>query len=355
MDEQYGKIKENFISVIVPVYNSESYLEECLTSICKQTYPNLEIIVVNDGSTDQSEKIIRKYSQNDARVRLINQENQGISSARNVGLQYATGDYVMFVDSDDWIDAETCATAIQRICDTDADVVLWSYIKEYKNSSNPVYLFGENDFEWNESEVQSLYRQFIGLRGKQLQEPQKIDSIVTVWGKLYQKNIIRDLKFVDTNIIGTEDALFNIQAFSKVTKAVYISIPFSHYRKTNTESFTRNYKNQLVFQWQELYRRINQHLKENGAEKEDYQALNNRIALGLIGLGLNIAEDNRMSFKEKQCELRKILRMSHYRTVLKSLPLNDLPIHWKVFFICAKYEWSFLLSVLLLIMNRMRG
>lgn len=347
--------RKPLISVIVPVYNTERYLMDCLNSICRQTYCNLEIIAVNDGSTDGSEKILYQYCQQDTRVHVVNQENEGLSAARNTGLACANGEYVLFVDSDDWIDDCTCEEAIRAIKSTDTDVVMWSYVREYPSVSKPVYLFGPTAHIWNETDIALLYQQFIGLQGEQLKEPQKVDSIVTAWGKLYRKSILEGVQFVDTKIIGTEDALFNIQVFSRVQRAVYIPNLFSHYRKTNTESLTRKYKDQLVYQWKELYNRIKVHLDEEDAPPECYQALNNRIALGLIGLGLNLAEDDRMNFLKKKHEIDKIVHLPHYQEALKALPNRYFPLHWRMFFSCAEHGWTVFVVILLMIMNRMRG
>lgn len=346
---------EPLISIIIPVYNTEQYLADCLNSVCGQTYHNLEIIVVNDGSTDHSEQILYQYAQRDERIHVITQRNQGLSSARNIGLMCAQGEYVLFLDSDDWIDNITCAEAIKVINNTQADVVMWSYIREYASVSKPVYLFDDSICVWTTNDIHSLYQRFIGLQAEDLKQPQKLDSIVTVWGKLYRRAVLKEIWFIDTQKIGTEDALFNIQVFSRVQRAVYLSKTFSHYRKTNTESLTKKYKYQLVYQWQELYKRIKLHLDETHAPAEYYQALSNRIALGLIGLGLNLAEDNRLNFWEKKQEIDKIIQMPHYREALKSLPTRYFPIHWKVFFVCLKQEQTLFVVVLLMVMNWIRG
>ena len=343
------------VSVIIPVHNTKKYLVECLNSVCTQTYSKIEIIAVDDGSTDESGNILREYARKDDRIRIITQENKGLSAARNAGLECSSGEYVLFLDSDDWLDRETCDTAIQMMIDTKSDVILWSYMREYPTASKPVYLFNENICMWDEAEIKTLYQQLIGLQREQLRAPQKIDSLITAWGKLYRRSMIGDIRFIDTKIIGTEDALFNIQVFAQVRRAAYIPNTFSHYRKTNADSLTRKYKDQLVYQWQELYRRIKIQLDSENASSEYYQALSNRIALGLIGIGLNLAEDERLNFIQNRRELQKILQMPHYRTALDSLPLNYFPTHWKLFFICAKRGWSFSITVLLLLMNWMRG
>lgn len=99
------------ISIIVPVYNTEQYLSKCLDSLINQTYKNIEIICVNDGSTDNSADILNEYDKKDKRVRMISQKNCGLSATRNTGLKNCCGEYVMFLDSDDWIDFDTCEKA----------------------------------------------------------------------------------------------------------------------------------------------------------------------------------------------------------------------------------------------------
>lgn len=351
-------MKENTevkISIIVPVYNTGLFLRQCLDSICNQTFKDIEVIVVNDGSTDNSAEIIHEYVKKDKRIVVIEQENQGLSAARNSGLSKCSGKYVMFVDSDDWIDTVTCEQAFKAANRYEADVVLWSYTREYSTGAKKVNLFQEKELVWDKSNIALLYWRIIGLREGQLREPQKIDAIVTAWGKLYRRDCINEILFVDTKVIGTEDALFNVQVFSKVKRAAYLPKTYSHYRKTNQNSLTRKYKNKMVSQWQELYRRIGEHLKCENAPKECYEALNNRIALGLIGLGLNLAEDDKMQFIEKYRELKHILAMPHYQKALEQLPMDYFKVHWKVFFLLAKHGLSFLLLLLLIVMNRMRG
>lgn len=343
------------ISIIVPVYNTEKYLEQCLNSLINQTYSNLEIIIVNDGSKDNSEQIISGFAKRDFRIKVIKQNNSGLSAARNKGLEYASGEYVLFVDSDDWIDQSTCEEALKAVSQYNADLVMWSYKREYADCTKTTFLFENERLIWNEQNMQELYQRLIGLTGRQLSQPQKIDSIVTAWGKLYKRECIKEIRFVDTKEIGTEDALFNIQAFGNFRTAVYIPDPFSHYRKDNMESLTHTYKKNLPGQWERLYLRIESHLNKINAPALYYEALSNRICLGLIGLGLNLAEDTKMSFKEKKHELKVLLRMSHYQKALSALSLEYMPLKWKCFFVCAKKEWTFSLCILLYIMNFLRG
>lgn len=343
------------ISIVVPIYKVEKYLAKCLDSLVNQTYPDIEIILVDDGSPDESSRVYEKYAKKDSRITIIKQENQGLSGARNTGIKAALGEYIMFVDSDDWIELDTCEKALIKIQKNKADVVFWSYIREYPDAQKTTYLFGDTELFWDVDSIKNLHRRIVGLVGGELREPQKIDALVTAWGKLYRKEIIEGCFFTDTKKIGTEDALYNIQVFSKVKRAVYLPEPMSHYRKENTSSLSHQYKRKLAGQWKELYSFIEQFLDDMHADEEFYKALNNRICLGLIGIGLNLAEDSSMCLMEKYCELKTILGMPHYVDSLSRLELCFFPVHWRAYFFFAKKRLVTPLLLLLYIMNGMRG
>lgn len=122
------------VSIVVPVYNVEPYLEKCVNSIVNQTYQNIEIILVDDGSTDGSGIKCDEFAQKDKRIIVIHKENGGLSDARNVGIEKATGDYIMFIDSDDWIDADTVECAVQAVKDNNADVAIFGMYIDYSNA-----------------------------------------------------------------------------------------------------------------------------------------------------------------------------------------------------------------------------
>ena len=139
----------NLISVIVPVYNVEDYLERCINSIINQTYTNLEIILVNDGSTDSSGIICDQYSQIDSRIRVIHKKNGGLSDARNVGLDVATGEFISFIDSDDWISLTMFSEMVSQFTDT-VDIVSAKFIETdgivdhalFNDTNNVMIFFG---------------------------------------------------------------------------------------------------------------------------------------------------------------------------------------------------------------------
>lgn len=340
------------ISIIIPVYNVSTYLRQCLDSVVNQTYSNLEIILVNDGSTDDSLEICEEYQLLDKRIKLINQDNKGLSGARNTGIDYAQGDYILFLDSDDWIDLETCQLLVDNVKRTNTDVVLFSYIKEFSSHSEEKFIL-EGDYTFNENESIKIHRRIIGLYEDELAHPENTDSIVTAWGKLYKANLIKDNKiyFTDCKLIGTEDMLFNTYVFKYVKSISNIHHCLYHYRKNNFSSLTSVYKPNLVVQWDKLYSMVEEFLQKEQLDSSFKQALKNRVSLSIIGLGLNELYSSH-SGPKKYSNIKKILTSKRYRAAVKLLKLKCFPIHWKMFFFFAKHNMPFPLLLMLMAIKK---
>ena len=205
---------KELISVIVPVYNAEKYLQKCLDSILEQTYQNLEIIIINDGSTDNSGQICQEYEKQDDRIIYIEKENSGVSDTRNAGLDRMTGTYVTFVDSDDWVEPNYIKFLYEKVIEYQADIVVGNYTSF--NESNSVFYFHistdyyEKVYD-NKSIIPCLYD------SKELLK----SALIVPWGKIYKKEIIANLRF-PINRIG-EDALFNLKALLDSEKVVYVN------------------------------------------------------------------------------------------------------------------------------------
>ena len=346
------------ISIIVPVYNTEKYLVKCLDSLIHQTFDNIEIVCINDGSTDASLKILKNYESMDKRIKIIEQTNKGLSEARNVGVKNALANYVMFLDSDDWIDVNACEVAYKTVIEHKADIVMWSYIREFETKALPKKIFDKNDefLVFEGKEAQMIQRRMVGLVGNELKIPENIDALVTAWGKVYRKDIIikNNVKFIDTKEIGTEDALFNLYVLGYAKKIVFINEYFNHYRKDNMQSLTSNYKERLYSQWKNLFSYMEVYIKANDLDATFQQAWNNRIALSIVGLGLNIMQ-SKMSGLNKVREIKKIISSPEYRKAYKQLTLKYFPLHWKIFYGCAKYKCGLGIYLLLMCIRKVIG
>lgn len=218
-----GKPKSPLISVIVPIYNTDKYLDTCLSSIVNQTYKNLEIILVDDGSTDNSLAIAARYKENDSRIKLISQKNSGVAAARNNGVSQATGSYVIHADSDDQLPE----SAIGALCDcatkSDADMVIADYIVETKNNSRIEHL------------------NFIGDKRSLLEGILSGRYHASLCNKLLKRSLY-DLTPFEPGINVTEDKLFICRVLSRPypIKISYISHPVYVYKK-RAGSYTTSY------------------------------------------------------------------------------------------------------------------
>lgn len=328
------------ISIIVPAYKVEKYIEKCIGSICAQSYGNLEIILVEDGSPDGTARICDELAAKDERILVIHKENGGASQARNTGMAAATGKYICFVDGDDWVEPDMCEKAMSAMEKHSADVVMWSYIREYKDKPLPKIIYPEERIFAGEGVQKELKQRIIGLSGTELAHPENADSLSTVWGKLYKTEILSGLEFIDIDIVGAnEDKLFNIDVFARAQKAVFINECLYHYRKDNTSSLTSKFNPKLIMQWRAAFQAIDEKIHVNNWGVECENALANRICLSMIGNSILICCSEE-GIHYKISTIRKVLKMDEYKNAYKKLELKYFPIHWKAFFFCCKHRMS---------------
>lgn len=219
------------VSIIVPVYNVEDYLEECLESLINQSLKEIEIICVNDGSTDNSLKILNKYKELDNRIKVISQDNQGLSASRNNGLSFATGEYVLFVDSDDWIDLNACEYLYNKSKSKNLDVAYF-LIKNYDDESKEFY--DEDYFN-----LASLPHSFDNTVFNHRDIKEYIFPLsVQVGQKFYKRSLIKDLKFIEG--IFFEDNPYQWEVLLSAERISVFRKHFYFYRKRKG-SITSNF------------------------------------------------------------------------------------------------------------------
>ncbi|WP_394871368.1 glycosyltransferase family 2 protein [Clostridium butyricum] len=333
--------KEKKVTIIVPIYNIEKYLKRCIESIINQSYANIEIILVNDGSTDNSKKIIGEFSDMDKRIKIINKTNGGLSSARNAGLGISSGDYIMFVDGDDWIDKNCVEKCLDNI-EEDTDAVLFPYIREYvgKSIKNEIYVNYKMHFKDEEVKEKILKRLF-GINGEDLKRPDRLEDISTAWGKMYKANLIEDEKFTDTQIIGTEDLWFNVNVFLKAKYVVFTKDTYYHYYKENEASLTKKYNPYLFERWKILYKYMERFIYENKLGNDSILLLNNRKIINLLALNRNIINSN-LRFIDKKNYINDILKNDIYIEPFKNFQFSKMNIKWRVFYKACYYNKIYL-------------
>lgn len=205
------------ISVIVPIYKVEDYLHRCVDSIINQTYTNLEIILVDDGSPDNCPMICDEYAKKDSRIRVVHKKNGGLSDARNAGLDIATGEYIMFIDSDDFVDIEMMESMMKNMIDNNVDMVVCNI--KYVYEDREVVKYNQADRILDRYEAMEEYLK---------------DGVVqaVAWNKLYKKSLINNMRYKvgKTN----EDEFFTYKVVDKTDKIYYNSKPFYNYIQRNS-------------------------------------------------------------------------------------------------------------------------
>lgn len=215
---------EPLVSIIIPIYNAEGYLDKCIDSIINQTYTNLEIILIDDGSTDDSGRICEEYSLKDKRIKVIHKENSGVSAARNDGIISAAGGYICFIDSDDFVELNLIKAAVLSAVEINSDVVVWGYTKVYADNNDRILksvIYVPEKICCSIDKISSLSckvnDEFLGNLGY-------------VWNKLYRLEIIKKYHILfEENICQYEDLLFNIQVLTNIKIINFIDESYNHY------------------------------------------------------------------------------------------------------------------------------
>ena len=222
------------ISIIIPIYNVEKYLRECLNSVVNQTFKNIEIICVNDGSLDNSSTILEEFVQKDSRIKVINKENGGYASAINTGLDIAQGEFIQIVESDDYCSATMCANMYNKIANTDADLVTSDFYFLNKNKTKVCkYLnFKDQDIE------------FFNLTSL----PYIIAKQAFPWKSLYRKSFLdkNNIRMLQDGNGAYEDQPWNAMVLSYAKKILYVNKPLYYYRLDANGSSTNNGKKSMI-------------------------------------------------------------------------------------------------------------
>lgn len=211
------------VSIIVPIYGIEQYISQCIESLIAQTYKNIEIILVDDGSKDQSGDICEEYATKDDRIRVYHKQNGGLTSARNYGLERATGEWIMHVDGDDWIEPETVRLLLDKANKTNADIVFSDFWFDYSDQH-----VASNFYDWNKQGIEGLK-----------------EYIATPWtclaGSLQKRNLYtaNELKSPE-GINFCEDFHLIVRLCYFAKRIAKISLPLYHYRQHNSSMIHNN-------------------------------------------------------------------------------------------------------------------
>lgn len=323
------------ISVIVPVFKAEKYICKCVNSILKQTYCNLEVILVDDGSPDNSGKICDEYAEMDNRVRVIHQVNSGVAVARNTGLDIAQGDYVTFVDSDDYLDLEMYQAMMDIVEKYECDVVMCDCLKEFIDHSE-VYTHDIRGGYYNYEQLRNEYFPHL-LMMENVEYPATISN----WLCLFKNRRHKDSElYYLPSIRYSEDLLFGAQLMRQADSFYYMKGKnYYHYYCLNPQSATHVY---VPDKWDD-YKKLHEEIKENFWNDNEFN-FKNQVDLCLLFFVYNAIRDTYsagdLTEQEKCKKITDILKEYEVKEMFKRLNIMNLsiPFKQKIITWCYKYQ-----------------
>ena len=307
-------MEKQLISVIVPIYRVELQLDRCVESLTRQTYGNLEIILVDDGSPDGCGTKCDAWSKKDGRIRVIHKKNAGLGMARNSGLDIAKGDWIVFVDGDDYVLEKYVEGLYSAVCQENADLAVAGYLRQEgeKRRRMPV-----TESKQIISEKQIIDRIFLPVLGAHPKSPKDVEREMCVWRNIYKREIVEkyDLRFVSEREYVSEDILFNMSYFLKTKRAVLIPDCVYVYCD-NPGSLTNSYRPDRMEKYCRMLAAQTTFLKENGLYDQAKLRLYRTFIMKARRCVQMIACTD-MGFCEAVKECRKILKNETLGRILK--------------------------------------
>lgn len=302
------------VSIIVPIYNVEKYLANCLESLLQQTHKQIEIILINDGSKDNSLDICKAYAQKDPRIKLIDKVNEGVAIARNTGLTHATGDYVAFVDPDDWVEPEMYSNLLVACQKTQSPVCLCNFSKDTKRRSQPKCFDFKQEILCGTEIIEELVNNMIGMSDLL---PKYVYIMGCVWRGLYKRSFIEThhLRF-EPGLTIMEDLVFMVQTLLKCEQVAIDHGVYYHYVQHATSTL-HSYNQKMWDDQLIVYKLLETSIREANLEEE----MRNRLDYRYLGMVFSAIKNEtyikNADFKETISHIRDIFTDERLKDVLE--------------------------------------
>ena len=334
------------LSIIIPAYNCESYIERCIQSIVEsETSINYEILIINDGSTDNTRKICEEIEKNNKNVKLYNKKNGGVSEARNLGIKKSKGRWITFIDADDYVSSNYI------------DVIEKSVIKESLVICNNYCVNNEGEciinpfFPPTQNIKENIILMILFIENG-IQKEIKLPSIRAIWGKIYDANIIKEnnIEFAKGVRI-FEDGLFNLEYLRYIDKIVFINEPIYYYIDT-PKSATKKYQKDMIFEDKIKIKEINKSLVDTNIDNKRniINSYMNNLFIDYLIIDL-YHKDNKNTLKQRIASLKKIRKDKTYG----QFSLRDtrlLNMKKKLIIICMKFHLYWIIEVIMYLKNK---
>lgn len=334
-------MNNELVSIIIPVYNVEKYVEECVESVIKQTHENIEILLLDDGSTDGSGLLCDELSKRDNRIKVIHKANEGLGITRNRGISFSTGTYLMFLDSDDYIDRNTVSVMLEQALCNNVDLV----ISGFKKVTNEKSILFEEKYKYEiitKDNVKKLAGRMVGSA------PDKRDSIFTMaCGKLYSREsfIRANVLFPSERVIQSEDLAFQLDYIPQINGAVVLEDSFYYYRQTQG-SLSLKYKENRFTEVLKVYDYVIDKAKQWKLPTDTKYRADKMLFVQLKGVIKQEVICFDGSFKEKNKRILNIIDNSQLQDIISTYPIKKLNYKQRAFVYMIKYKMALLLTIL---------
>lgn len=338
-------------SIVVSIYNIEKYISKCVDSIIHQSYKNIEVLLIDDGSKDSSSNICDSYASKDDRIKVIHKQNAGLGLARNTGLENATGDYILFIDGDDFVDLNLIDTVNKYLTNKEYDIVCYdSY--DYYNNDKIISVDTNNQVrEYNDNEILGYVL------------PHMIYDIENntrfqycAWNKVYRLELLKqtNFKFISERQYISEDFYSNLLLYKDVKSFLALPDKLYYYRKNNLTSLTSTYRSDRLeknnYQYFESIK-IAKEYKYNNLILNNigFQYFNN-----MLGTFEMIFNCSLLKNKEKKKNIYNIIKDENFNYIINQLKLSREPLYKKVLVYCLKHKFSRFSYFMLKIKNNIK-
>lgn len=316
------------ISVIVPMYNVERYLDRCVKSLLKQTLTNIEIILVDDGSPDGCGCIAEAYSKQDCRVKVVHKRNGGLSSARNSGIEVATGEYIGFVDSDDWVEPTMYEKLYNKALINCADIVVGGHQEVIGNKIQTV------DIHPLAGKIFAKHSQIHEIRNRLLgHSPYERETKafpMRVWTNIYQKDLI-DSNHLKFEKIFSEDTIFNLFAYDVAQRIVFTAYTDYCYRIDNHRSIMHTIKEDTLRQYEKFIERLYEIAQYENEQYEDCIVRVSRMAIEYSRVYATLVVNSDLNMNDKMNYLRTLSKSKLVTEYCSNYPIRFLTIKQRIF------------------------
>lgn len=336
---------EKKVSIIVPVYNVEKYLRRCVDSLIEQSYSQIEILLIDDGSKDNSFLICKEYAEKDSRIRVFHKENEGLGLTRNYGIERACGEYITFVDSDDYLAADAIEIMLKKAVITGADVIIASHYYKNKEQKNvlPERLYSGAEIK------ETLMVHMMGNKGNYL------DALsYTAWGKLYKKELFtkNNLFFPSERKFIWEDLAFSVEAYPLCEK-VYILHKPVYYYCFNEGSLTHTYKPNKLELVMGLYRYMKEKVQElNLPTEAKFRLDTNFIGHIRTCIKLEVFYSDKNGFRRAIQNIREICLRRDVQMLIRNYPKDSFNKLQYVYNFAMEHMWAYAVYFLTWLQNK---